>query len=87
MNIPYTKQYDSNGKLIPIDVYPTLAPNRKARRARPARAHGESNNFHLQVVGRRAFHVVRQRITMKRMGTMWMILDKPKTITHYLERK
>ena len=75
MNIPYQKQY-KDGILIPMTSYPTLMPNRRSRRNTKVRTHGESSNYHLNIVGGKAFHVVRQLIALKDGGT--------KTVTHYI---
>ncbi len=98
MNIPYKKQYSEGVLINPIEgKYPTLMPNRRSRRARPARAHGESRNYHLQVVGRRAFLVRKQVVVETTKVTTphgekkayQLKNGKPvtKTIVHYLERK
>lgn len=86
MNIPYTKQYSEGVLLNPIEgKYPTLMPNRRSRRTRPARAHGESRNYHLQVVGRRAF-LVRKQYVPAGVNKNGVPTDS-RTIVHYLERR
>lgn len=78
-NQPYVKQFDSLGKVTnPIDSYLHNHPNRKERRMKPAthRFLGNSNSFHLTVVG-----------TGKFMRRVQWIEDKEgniKKIYHYV---
>lgn len=78
MNQPYVKQYDEKGVHINpiVGIYPQSEPNRRQRKSKSDRFHGESKNHHLTVAGKYKFKRVRQ-IEYDKYGNR-------KTIIHYL---
>jgi hypothetical protein len=80
VNVPYRKQYDENGKLLPLEngVYLSLAPNRKTRHKKPERLFNNSKNFLLKVInlGGNKFCKI----------TTILHMFKNKTVIQYVER-
>lgn len=87
MNVPYVKQFDSNGTLTnPIEkFYHNESPNRRQRRSglKKQRFHGESSNLHLAVTPMGTYIKFRQNIFIG-----YGMFDTPivKVIEHYKQK-
>lgn len=82
INTPYVKVYDSNGNVSNpiVGSYPSLAPNRKQRRAikQKNRFYGESKNYHLTCDGINSYARIKQYSINKE--------GNKKVVLHYLVR-
>lgn len=81
MNTPYKKEFDENGDLMnPITgSYMSEEPNRKTRRQRVGRFHGNGKNHHLTVTETRKYRRIMQLIEYVKDGIFYR-----KTVNHYV---